>query len=108
MRLRSHTQGFTLEAIAGIDIALWDIRGKYYNEPIWAVARWSLPLANSRVFIGGRRGRLLNLVARGIERVLDEGFSVVKTSCGRGAIDEQMDLVREMSRAVGEPRQVAR
>lgn len=35
MRLRSHTQGFTLEAIAGIDIALWDIRGKYYNEPVW-------------------------------------------------------------------------
>lgn len=35
MHLRSHTQGFTLEAMAGIDIALWDLLGKYRQEPIW-------------------------------------------------------------------------
>ncbi len=101
MRLRSHTQGFTLEAIAGVDIALWDIRGKYYNEPIYRLLggpyRLQIP-----VYSSGTPGQTVESRSEGIEKVLDEGFSVVKTSCGRGTIDEQMHVVREMSRAVGD------
>ena len=78
-----------------------DVRGKYYNEPIWRLLggpyRLQIP-----VYSSGTPGQTVESRCEGIERVLDEGFSVVKTSCGRGAIDEQMDLVREMSRAVGD------
>ncbi len=34
MRLRGHDSGFLLEAISGIDIALWDIVGKATGQPI--------------------------------------------------------------------------
>lgn len=34
MRLRGHDSGFLIEAISGIDIALWDIIGKATGEPI--------------------------------------------------------------------------
>lgn len=34
MRLRGHSGGFLLEAISGVDIALWDIIGKATGEPI--------------------------------------------------------------------------
>ncbi len=34
MRVRGHTGSFLLDAIAGIDIALWDIRGKHLGAPI--------------------------------------------------------------------------
>jgi len=34
MRLRGHDGGFLVEAISGIDIALWDILGKHTGEPI--------------------------------------------------------------------------
>ncbi|MBX3142281.1 MAG: mandelate racemase/muconate lactonizing enzyme family protein [Trueperaceae bacterium] len=34
MRLRGHDSGFLIEAISGIDIALWDIVGKATGEPI--------------------------------------------------------------------------
>ena len=34
MRLRGHDGGFLVEAISGIDIALWDILGKVTGEPI--------------------------------------------------------------------------
>ncbi|HIA68468.1 TPA: hypothetical protein EYN98_20985 [Candidatus Poribacteria bacterium] len=58
MHLRSHTQGFTLEAMAGIDIALWDLLGKYRHEPVWMLLggayRTQLPLYSS-----GTPGRTL-------------------------------------------------
>jgi galactonate dehydratase len=34
MRVRGHTGGFLLDAIAGIDIALWDICGKACGQPV--------------------------------------------------------------------------
>jgi D-arabinonate dehydratase/D-galactarolactone cycloisomerase len=34
MRLRGHSSGYLLEAMSGIDIALWDIAGKHLNAPI--------------------------------------------------------------------------
>jgi len=34
MRIRGHSQGFWMEALSGIDIALWDIAGKALGVPI--------------------------------------------------------------------------
>jgi len=34
MRLRGHEGGFLLEALSGVDIALWDVIGKALGEPI--------------------------------------------------------------------------
>jgi D-galactarolactone cycloisomerase len=34
MRLRGHSSGYLLEAMSGIDIALWDLAGKALNAPI--------------------------------------------------------------------------
>ena len=35
MRVRGNTTGFMLDAIAACDIALWDLKGKIFQEPIW-------------------------------------------------------------------------
>lgn len=34
MRVRGHTGGFFVDAIAGIDMAIWDICGKAYDQPV--------------------------------------------------------------------------
>ena len=100
MRLRSHTQGFTLEAIAGVDIALWDLLGKHYGEPVWRLLggpyRRSIP-----VYSSGTPGQTVDDRREGIRSVMSDGFTVVKTSCGRGTTEEQMAMVGQMSDAVG-------
>ena len=101
MRLRSHTQGFTLEAIAGVDIALWDLLGKHYGEPIWRLLGGAYRL-KMPVYSSGTPGQTVDARREGVHKVLDEGFSVVKTSCGRGSFWEQMELVRQMSDAVAD------
>jgi L-alanine-DL-glutamate epimerase-like enolase superfamily enzyme len=101
MRLRSHTQGFTLEAMAGIDIALWDLFGKHLGEPIWRLLGGAYRL-KVPVYSSGTPGETIEARQEGVQQVLNEGFSVVKTSCGRGTLKAQMDLVRQISDAVSD------
>ena len=34
-RVRGYFGGFALDAIAGLDMALWDVRGKLLGQPVW-------------------------------------------------------------------------
>lgn len=105
MRLRSHTQGFMLEAIAGIDIALWDLLGKLRGEPIWLMLggayRRQLP-----VYCSGTAGATVDEKIASIRKALADGFTVVKSSCGRAALAEEMAMVRSLSEAMGERGQI--
>ena len=101
MHLCSHTQGFTLEAMAGIDIALWDLLGKYRQEPIWLLLggayRRQLPL-----YASGTPGRTVSEKVTGVDDILQAGFRAVKTSCGRGSLQQQMEVVGVISETVGD------
>ena len=100
MRLRSHTQGFTAEAIAGVDIALWDLLGHYRQEPVWMLLGGAfnkrLPAYSSGVPGSTQEDRLET-----IEQALAQGFNALKCSCGRGSLQEQMDVVRPLAEAIG-------
>ena len=100
MRLRSHTQGFTAEAIAGVDIALWDLLGHYRQEPVWMLLggafNTKLPAYSSGVPGATQEDR-----HQTIEQTLAQGFNALKCSCGRGSLQEQMDVVRPLSEAIG-------
>ena len=100
MRLRSHTQGFMAEAIAGVDIALWDLLGKHRREPIWLMLGGGhhkrLP-----VYSSGVRGSSDEERVACVEQLLDDGFTVVKASCGRGSLKEQMSVIRPVAEAIG-------
>jgi len=93
-----------MSAIAGIDQALWDIKGKYYNTPIYELLGG--PVRNKvRVYswIGGDRPVDVALAAK--ERVA-AGFTAIKMNATEhmNYIDS-FDRVDEVLRRVGEVRQ---
>ncbi len=76
-RVRGHFGGYALDAIAGLDMALWDLRGKLLGQPVWQL-------------LGGRRHERLAVYVSGLpgatreERAalgkqwVDRGFSALK------------------------------
>lgn len=55
MRVRGHTGSFLLDAIAGVDIALWDICGKAYDQPVCRLFGAS-PAAPLPCYVSGLSG----------------------------------------------------
>jgi galactonate dehydratase len=52
MRVRGQTGGFMLDAIAGVDIALWDLAGKMARKPVSALLAESSP-RRMRAYLSG-------------------------------------------------------
>ncbi len=103
MRGRGHYQGFMQEAIAGVDIALWDLMGKAAGRPIWA-------------FLGGKYRREIRVYASALPGLgarwtreeearlgaaarafVDLGFTAMKIGIGYGidADVRSIEVVRE-------------
>ena len=101
MRLRGHNTGFTMEAIAGIDIALWDLRGKILDQPIYAL-------------LGGPYRSEIPAYASGVPGVtdaqrqavalsyLDAGYTAVKLAIGRRSLEEDLATVAAVVEVTGE------
>src|SRR5579885_3322964 len=95
-------RGAGLHAMSGIDIALWDIKGKAIGQPIWKLLGGGFhkrirPYASS---LFGPTPRATGELAR---RFRDRGFSAVKFGWDPMGRDEETDiaLVREARRGLG-------
>ncbi|MCP1415741.1 mandelate racemase/muconate lactonizing enzyme family protein [Paenarthrobacter sp. A20] len=95
------TRGFYLEALAGIDLALWDLRGKILNQPVHRL-------------LGGPIRDEINCYASPVAlhenpedsvshaiQYLEEGFKAIKVKIGRGARTDRLHL-SAVKEAVGE------
>lgn len=88
MRVRGHDSGFWLEAIAGVDIALWDAWGRTVGRPVSALVggRYRDRIA---IYASGVPGAPAGSGAHGQDvvrqeagRLRDQGFSAVKVAIG--------------------------
>ena len=93
-RLRDHGQkGMPLQALSGIDIALWDIKGKVYGKPIYELLGGAF---RDRFLVYGygmmlERKPLAELAASFEDeaaRIVDAGFKATKMKIGRGPKDD--------------------
>lgn len=88
---RGHHSGFLLEAISGIDIALWDAWGRALNQPISALIggrfRDSVPVYASGIPAGGPGN--IDAVQRQAYDLRARGFTAIKVAIG---IDPPSDV----------------
>lgn len=103
MMNRGHNRGIFVEAISGIDIALWDLAGKYLDLPLYTL-------------LGGRHHERLTAYASSLRfRAMDEvvaqalefkarGFQAMKIKIGRNLHKPQLDIdfVAAIRDAVGD------
>ncbi|MSP11411.1 MAG: mandelate racemase/muconate lactonizing enzyme family protein [Chloroflexi bacterium] len=106
MRLRGHSSGFMLEAISGVDIALWDIAGKALGVPVCKLMggqmRERIPVYASslpRVLaVEGEAGR--RKLAEMAAGLVAQGYRTLKVKLGLG-IEEDRQTLQALRQAVG-------
>lgn len=80
-------RGATVNAISGIDIALWDLCGKYYQAPVsqlmGGVFRTAVPAYATGGFRQVGRDRISSLEEE-VQGFLDAGFGAIKIKIGFG------------------------
>ena len=90
--LRDHGQkGMPLQALSGVDIALWDIAGKFYNAPLCQLVggkcRERVPVYGYGMMLR-REKNLAPLFAEEAAALEARGFRAVKMKIGRGARED--------------------
>ncbi len=106
MRLRGHSTGFLLEAISGIDIALWDLAGKHLNAPISKLlggkVRHRVPVyASSLPRVHAEAGEAgVTALVEAAGALVEQGYRAFKVKLG---IDIERDCatLRALRSAVG-------
>jgi galactonate dehydratase len=77
MRVRGQTGGFMMDAIAGVDIALWDLAGKLRGKPVAALLN-DQPRASVPAYLSGVAGDSLKARIQYAHRFHKQGFRIFK------------------------------
>jgi D-galactarolactone cycloisomerase len=103
-RLRDHGQkGLVIEGLSGIDIALWDIKGKHFGVPVHRLLGGPVRSAVQAYATGLYRrksGEPLKYLAEEAAGYVAEGFRAVKLKVGFG-VEEDAAVTRAVRDAIG-------
>lgn len=104
-RTRDHGQkGVAIEALSGIDIALWDLKGKILGQPIHRLMGGPLRTRVQAYATGFYRTREPNqpdLLVAEAERHVADGFAAFKLKLGFGVVDD-IRLCEAVRKRVGD------
>ena len=95
-------RGITTRVISGIDIALWDIKGKMANRPVYKMLGGYTD--KMPVYIAGgyyEEGKGLEELALETEESLSMGARAIKMKIGGAPINEDVERVRVVREAAG-------
>ena len=103
-RLRDHGQkGVVIEGLSGIDIALWDIKGKHFGVPVHRLlggAERTEVQAYATGLYRRKSGDPLRYLPEEAAGYVDEGFKAVKLKVGFG-IEEDAAVTAAVRAAIG-------
>jgi D-arabinonate dehydratase/D-galactarolactone cycloisomerase len=107
MRVRGHRAGFYIEAIAGVDIALWDLAGQAAAAPISTLLGGKMR-ESVRVYASGLPSLPLQAPDEAIAALVDEarelraaGYTGVKMAIGQG-VRGDLRAIRAIRDALGD------
>jgi L-rhamnonate dehydratase len=84
-------RGLILHTIAGIDIALWDIAGKYYKQPIYKLLGGAFH-KKIRAYASDLFGGNGKATCEKAKKWVDQGFSAVKFGWAPMGQNEKLDI----------------
>ena len=97
---RCGTGGINTFAIASIDIALWDILGKFYNQPLYRLlggAREEVPAYGSSIDFSYTYDQLFEM----IDDFLAQGYQAIKIKIGYDTVEENVERIRRAKERMG-------
>ncbi|MEM9834036.1 MAG: mandelate racemase/muconate lactonizing enzyme family protein [Bacteroidota bacterium] len=95
--------GITSFATSAVDIALWDIRCKKAEKPLWQMAGAANNTCNA--YCGGIDLQFpLDKLLKNIQGYLDSGFNAVKIKIGRPRLEEDLERIAAVRELVGDNR----
>ncbi|POP43383.1 mandelate racemase [Superficieibacter electus] len=104
-RLRDHGQkGLLIEGLSGIDIALWDIRGKYFDVPAYTLLGGQLRSEVQAYATGLYRrdsGNATEYLAEEAASYVEQGFRAMKLKVGFG-VEEDYHITRTIRETIGD------
>ncbi len=100
----SGRRGIAIHAMSGIDIALWDIKGKALGQPIWRLLGGGFHRQGVRAYASSLFGATPAETRDRATRFRDRGFDAVKFGWAPMGQNEKTDiaLVREARAGIGE------
>ena len=106
MRVRGQTGGFMLDAISGIDIALWDLAGKIQRKPVCALIPGSRGRSSVTAYMSGVPGSSIAQRTANALAYKAAGFGTFKLfyDCGR---EEFFGSVSELRKELGDETAIA-
>ncbi len=100
MRVRGQTGGFMLDAIAGVDIALWDLAGKARGTSVADLLSSSAPKSRIPCYLSGLPGATNADRVERAREAWDAGFRIFKLFYDRTE-EELFDLIDRLRAALG-------
>lgn len=92
--------GIASFAISAVDIALWDLRGKRLNQPLWQMAGGAAKTC--KAYCGGiDLGFDLPKLLDSVQGYLDRGFNGVKIKIGQPTLEEDIARIKAVRDLIG-------
>jgi D-galactarolactone cycloisomerase len=96
-------KGLVVTALSGVDIALWDLKGKHFSAPVHVLMGGALRTHVQAYATGTYRkdkGDPLDYIVEEVKGYVREGFGAVKLKIGFG-VAEDIALIRAVRDAIG-------
>jgi L-alanine-DL-glutamate epimerase-like enolase superfamily enzyme len=77
LRERGYAGGYLVDAMAGLDVAFWDIKGKAFNLPVYMLLGGQYR-DKLRCYCSSVPGRTLEERLESVDRIVEQGYDAIK------------------------------